>query len=110
MVIEYIRYHIPRDHAEAFAAAYAHAATVLGADEHCLGYEVAQGVEEPENWTVRIIWDSVEGHEQGFRRAPHFREFFAAVRPYLDQIQEMKHYQRTASNGPSPPLSYPICR
>lgn len=64
MVIEYIRYHIPRDQAEAFAAAYAHAATVLGADEHCLGYEVAQGVEEPENWTVRIIWDSVEGQNK----------------------------------------------
>ncbi len=92
MVVEYIRYRIPVDQGQDFAAAYARAATVLDADEHCLGYEIARGVEEPENWVVRISWDSIEGHEQGFRTAPHFRDFFAAVRPYFGAIQEMKHY------------------
>lgn len=42
---------------------------------------------------VRIEWDSIEGHEQGFRSSPQFGEFFAAVKPFFDQIQEMKHYQ-----------------
>ena len=93
MVVEYIRYRIPADRSGGFADAYARAAAILDVDEHCLGYEVAQGVEDPENWTVRITWDSVEGHEQGFRRAPQFREFLALVRPYLDDIQEMQHYQ-----------------
>jgi quinol monooxygenase YgiN len=92
-VLEYIRYRIGSELADGFAAAYARAATVLDADEHCLGYEVARGVEEPENWVVRITWDSLEGHERGFRSAPHFQEFFAAVRPFFDAIQEMKHYE-----------------
>ena len=93
MVVEYIRYRIRDERADAFAGAYARAATVLDADEHCLGYEIARGVEESENWVVRITWDSIEGHEQGFRRAAHFAEFFAAVRPFFADIQEMKHYQ-----------------
>ena len=93
MVVEYIRYRVPGERADAFAAAYARAATVLDADEHCLGYEIAQGVEEPENWVVRITWDSLEGHERGFRAAPHFTDFFAAVRPFFTAIQEMKHYR-----------------
>jgi len=42
---------------------------------------------------VRIEWESIEGHEQGFRSSPQFGEFFAAVKPFFDQIQEMKHYQ-----------------
>jgi hypothetical protein len=50
-------------------------------------------VEEPEHFVVRIQWDSVEGHEQGFRSSPHFAEFFAAVRPFFSEIEEMKHYQ-----------------
>ena len=105
MIIEYIRYRIPPEQATDFAAAYARAVPVLEADEHCLGYEVAQGLEEPENWVVRISWDSLEGHERGFRTAPHFRDFFAAVRPYVGAIQEMKHYRvqqgagTTASGG-----------
>lgn len=93
MVVEYIRYAVPVEQAEAFAAAYRRAATVLDADPHCLRYEFSQGVEEPGNWVVRIEWDSVEGHEQGFRRSPGFRTFFAEVRPYFDHILEMKHYR-----------------
>lgn len=95
MVIEYIRYSIPESDAEAFASAYAEAAGPLGASEHCLRYELSRGVEEPEHWILRIEWDSVEGHEQGFRSSPEFRAFFAAIRPWVGGIDEMKHYAAT---------------
>ncbi len=98
MVVEYIRYRIPPGQAADFAAAYARAASILDADEHCLDYEIARGVEEPENWVVRITWDSLEGHEKGFRAAPHFQDFFAAVRPYFGAILEMKHYNVELAN------------
>lgn len=93
MVVEYIRYAVPLARAEEFEAAYQRGGRVLVADPHCVRYEVARGVEEPEHFVVRIEWDSIEGHEQGFRSSPQFREFLAAVRPFFDQIEEMKHYQ-----------------
>jgi quinol monooxygenase YgiN len=65
---------------------------VLEEDSHCLRYEIAQGVEKSEHYIVRIEWDSIEGHERGFRASPGFREFFAAVRPFYSEIEEMKHY------------------
>ncbi|MET9340805.1 MULTISPECIES: antibiotic biosynthesis monooxygenase family protein [unclassified Nonomuraea] len=92
MVIEYIRYTVPSDRAGEFEQAYKTASSVLDADPHCLAYEIARGVEEPEHYTVRIEWDSVEGHEQGFRRSARFGEFFTAVKPFFSQIEEMKHY------------------
>lgn len=93
MILEYIRYTVPSGDAESFQRAYQEAGKILHADPHCLGYEVARGVEEPEHFVVRIQWDSIDGHEQGFRRSPAFRTFFSAVRPYFDQIDEMKHYE-----------------
>ena len=96
MVIEYIRYSIPEDRRTDFERAYAEAAPVLDGSEHCLRYEVSHGVEEPERYVVRIEWDSIEGHEQGFRRSPAFRTFFAAVRPFFDDIEEMHHYEATS--------------
>lgn len=39
---------------------------------------------------MRIEWDSIDGHEQEVRGATDFREFFAAVRPFFDNIDEMK--------------------
>jgi quinol monooxygenase YgiN len=92
MIVEYIRYAVPAERALEFAEAYARAGRVLDAEPHCVRYEVARGVEEPGHFVVRIEWDSVEGHEQGFRSGPRFGEFFAAVKPFFDQIEEMKHY------------------
>lgn len=93
MIVEYIRYAVPPELAEEVEDAYRRGGLVLDADPHCLSWEIARGVEEPENFVVRIEWDSMEGHLQGFRRSPGFREFFAAVKPLFDHIQEMKHYR-----------------
>lgn len=93
MILEYIRYTIPIERAREFAEAYASAGKILHEDNHCLGFEISQGVEEPQHWIVRIQWDSVEGHEQGFRKASHFPKFLAAVKPFFDNIEEMRHYR-----------------
>lgn len=92
MVVEYIRYRVPATDHAGFISAYRSALAELTASPHCQRCEVTQGVEEPDNFIVRIEWDSVEGHEQGFRKGPHFAPFFAKVRPFFTNIQEMKHY------------------
>ena len=99
VVIEYIRYSVPEERHVEFEAAYGEAAKVLEASPHCLGYEVSHGVEEPGHYVVRIEWDSIEGHERGFRGSPEFRTFFQAVRPFFDDIQEMSHYEMTRTQG-----------
>ncbi len=93
MIVEYIRYRVPASRHQEFLAAYGAAAEELKASPHCLRYEVAQGAEEPDRFTVRIEWDSQEGHEQGFRNSPQFAAFFAHVKPFFGQIEEMKHYR-----------------
>jgi quinol monooxygenase YgiN len=93
MVIEYIRYEVPAERHAAFLEAYRAAKQELGASAHCLRYEISQGVEEPDHFIVRIEWDSVEGHEQGFRSSAEFPAFFARVKPFFADIREMKHYR-----------------
>ena len=92
MVVEYIRYEVPMERHGEFVEAYKSAASPLEASEHCLSYEISQGVEEPNNFTVRIEWDSLEGHEKGFRGSARFGRFFSFVKPFFSQIREMKHY------------------
>lgn len=96
MIVEYIRYKIPPAQAARFEQDYAEAARSLGASAHCLGYELTCCLDEPASYILRIEWDSVEGHMQGFRGSAEFRSFFAAIKPYVDMIEEMRHYQATA--------------
>jgi quinol monooxygenase YgiN len=99
MVVEYIRYSIDNGRAKAFEQAYRDAAAALEASKHCERYEVSRCTEEPSQHVVRIEWDSEEGHLSGFRRSPEFRRFFAAVGPFVHDIEEMRHYQVTLASG-----------
>ena len=99
MVVEYIRYNIDDARADAFEQSYERAAGALEASEHCERFEVSRCSEDPTQHIVRIEWDSEEGHLNGFRRSPEFRSFFDAVRPFVSDIDEMRHYQVTLASS-----------
>jgi len=95
MSIEYIRYKIsPDSHAE-FVSAYAAAAQSLRDSECCLSYELTQCEEEPERYILRIEWTSTKEHIEGFRKSNQFKSFLPHIRPYIENIEEMQHYQKT---------------
>jgi hemoglobin len=99
MIVEYIRYRIPADRAEGFEAAYARAAASLAAAPQCVDYELARCIDEPDQYTLHITWTSAEDHLEGFRGGEHFPTFFAEVKPYVGDILEMRHYERTPVRG-----------
>jgi quinol monooxygenase YgiN len=110
MVVEYLRYRIAPGGGAAFEAAYAEAAAVLAASPYCLDYELTRRTDEQtgprpnaedpaEHYVLRIRWTSSEDHLAGFRRSPDFGRFFAAVRPYLGDLEEMRHYVETGVRG-----------
>jgi quinol monooxygenase YgiN len=95
MIVEYIRYEGDSAALDALVEAYEAASAELTKAPECLRYEVARGVEHPEVVIVRIEWSSVEAHEQGFRKGPHFAPFLTRVRPFIPLIREMTHYRPT---------------
>ncbi len=99
--VEYVRYRIARDDQPAFEAAYAEAASALAASPECVDYELARVEEEQddEHYVLRIRWTSIEAHLGGFRKGEHFPAFFQAVRPYVQAIEEMRHYLVTDVAG-----------
>jgi heme-degrading monooxygenase HmoA len=95
MVVEYLRYFVSPYQKTAFEDAYRKAQAHLKSSSHCLGYELTRCVKEPHHYVLRILWDSAEGHLQGFRTSAEFPKFFAFVRPFVSNCQEMEHYEVT---------------
>ena len=103
MIVEYVRYKLSK-HASGspagtsghFEGAYRAASASLDASKHCLGYELARCIEEQDRYILRIEWDSLDGHQVGFRHAPEFAAFLAAIKPYIGEIEEMQHYMLTS--------------
>lgn len=92
---EIIRYTIPADKQADFEQAYAEAGMYLKQSAHCLNYQVLHGEEEPDHYILIINWTSKEDHLNGFRKSDEFRAFFNLVKPFYNNIEEMKHYNLT---------------
>jgi quinol monooxygenase YgiN len=95
MIVEYVRYSIAPEAAPEFRAAYGRAAESLRASPECLGFELAVCVEAPEAYVLRILWTSMEGHLEGFRKSSEFGSFLREIGPFRDRIEEMRHYEQT---------------
>lgn len=100
ITVEYIRYRIASENSKTFEEAYLKAAESLAAAPECIDYELSQCHEEPDHYILRIRWTSVADHIEGFRKGEHFPPFFAAIRPFFEAIEEMRHYHVTGVVGP----------
>lgn len=92
---EIIRYKISAEQQADFETAFTKAGEFLKASPYCLSYDIVHGVEEPQHYIIRIHWTSVDDHLQKFRSSAEFKSFFALVRPFYTNIEEMKHYTST---------------
>jgi hemoglobin len=99
MIVEYARYKIDEARRAAFEKDYSQAAKSLGASSHCLAYELSQCTEDAGSYILRMEWDSEEGHMKGFRSSPEFQEFFKHVKPYVKDMEEMRHYRVTPTEA-----------
>ena len=99
MVVEYTRYQVDQAGQDAFGCAYTEAQASLRDSSQCVGWELSRATEEPSSYILRIEWDSADGHMLGFRGSPASRTFFDAVRPYVYDVLEMRHYEATGVRG-----------
>ena len=92
---EIIRYDIPEQERANFEKAYVQAGQYLQASTYCLGYQVIHGSEEPNHYIVIIYWTSEQDHLTKFRNDQNFMAFFNLVKPFYNNLEEMKHYNLT---------------
>ncbi|NVO16387.1 MAG: antibiotic biosynthesis monooxygenase [Rhodoplanes sp.] len=96
MTVEYIRYRLTAHTPDDLMSAYAAAGALLSAAPECRSFALTQCEEEPTVFILRIVWTSTRDHLEGFRKGPHFPPFFAAIRAFIGEIEEMRHYRPTA--------------
>lgn len=93
MIVEYLRYTIDDSRQSDFIRDYNDGAVHLTQSEYCEAFEFCQCVEDPSKFIIRIQWSSADDHMKRFRGSQEFKSFFTHIRHYLDDIDEMRHYQ-----------------
>ena len=95
MIVEYIRYALTAHSGEELVAGYEAAQAHLAAAPEAVAWELTRCAEDPSQFILRIEWTSAEDHLTGFRKGAQFPPFLAAIRPFVGEIAEMRHYEPT---------------
>jgi heme-degrading monooxygenase HmoA len=73
--------------------------TVLAKVPGCRAYLVQKGIESPERYLLMVYWDSVEAHDEGFRKSPAFEQWRAIVGPFFARAPQVEHFDLLIESG-----------
>lgn len=78
----------------AFESAVAQASrNVFPRSKGCISVSLARGVEKPQTYALKIIWESVEDHTEGFVKSDLFEEWRALVDGLLEGTPVVEHWR-----------------
>lgn len=103
MVIEIATLTVKEGENAAFEAAFGQAQRYIAQSEHCIRYALTHAVEDASRYVLRIEWDSLEGHVDGFRASAEYQEYRALLYPFYAAPVELFHY--TTLYGGDGPLA-----
>jgi len=92
MVLEVAPLQIRSGRESAFEVAFATAQLILASMPGYRSHELHRCLERPGEYLLLVRWDSLEAHEQGFRRSPRYAEWKALLHPFYDPFPTVSHY------------------
>jgi quinol monooxygenase YgiN len=96
MIFETARITIDPDQAEAFEEAVSSCQPLFRSAKGCHGMALEREIENPSHYLLRVVWESVEDHMDGFRSSDAFQSWRKAVGPFFAQPPHVIH-SRTIS-------------
>jgi quinol monooxygenase YgiN len=95
MHVEYIRYNVDRDSADAFVGAYTQAVALLCRSPLVEAAEVARHDDRRGEFVVRVEWQSREAQRE-YLKTPDYAAFMDLVRAHLPGFVSMDFYAPVA--------------
>jgi heme-degrading monooxygenase HmoA len=75
-----------------FVATYRGVRDVLVTTPGCRSARMTQGIESPERFVLLVEWESVEAHEENFRRTDRFAAWRGAIGPFFAEPPVVEHF------------------
>lgn len=80
----------------AFEDAFREAEAIIAAMPGYRSHELQKCLEHQGLYLLLVRWDSVDAHEEGFRKSPGYQEWKRLLHHFYDPFPTVLHYQRVA--------------
>jgi heme-degrading monooxygenase HmoA len=78
---------------DAFLAAMDEAKALIAASPGFVSLRVERGMERPGCFLLRVEWDRLEDHTEGFRESAAYQEWRAALHHFYDPFPVVEHFE-----------------
>jgi len=83
---------VPADRGAAYEAAFREAQQYIAASPGYIRHELRRRTEAPGRYLLLVWWDSVESHEEGFRKSDRYGPWRELLHGFYDPFPIVEHY------------------
>ncbi len=91
MVLEIAEFTVVAGREDDFVVAYHQARQFLAATEGFRSARMTRGVESRSRFVLLVEWDSLEAHNEGFRKSDRFPRWRELIGPFFDGDPKVEH-------------------
>jgi len=79
---------------DAFEDAFREAQAIISSMPGYRSHELQKCLEYPGLYLLLVRWDSVDAHEEGFRKSPGYQQWKRLLHHFYDPFPTVLHYQK----------------
>jgi heme-degrading monooxygenase HmoA len=92
-ILEIAQLQVKPGQAQAFEEAFAQAQAIIASMRGYRSHGLQRCVEREGQYVLLVHWDSVEAHEEGFRKSPRYQEWKRLLHHFYDPFPTVLHYE-----------------
>jgi heme-degrading monooxygenase HmoA len=101
MIVEHALLRIRDGEAAAFEEAMRGAVPLIAASPGFHDIEVRPSVQAPGFYLLRVRWDNVDSHRDGFRQSDRYERWQALLHRYYEMVPDVSYFGPSIIEGPA---------
>ena len=93
MILECAQLQVKPGQSREFEAAFDEARHIIASMPGFHGLELQRCLEREGHYLLLVKWDSVESHEQGFRKSPQYQRWKQLLHHFYEPFPTVLHYE-----------------
>ena len=93
MILEHAVLDVREGSSADFEAAFATAKSIIATSPGFRSLRLERCLEQPDRYVLLVEWDSVEAHENGFRKSPAFEEWRTLLHGFYPTPPTVQHFE-----------------
>ena len=92
MVLEVAVLHIKEGMALEFEENFKKASSIITSMSGYIDHQIKKCIEIPNQYILMVNWETLEDHEEGFRKSPRYQEWKNLLHRFYEPFPEVYHY------------------